>query len=247
MVDSNNGFNNRGRRHYNNNYRSGYNRRGGYNSNASVGTKGLLNFLFSFNGRISRNLYIGIMLLLAIVYSALNVAGAFVQDESVNIVLSVISIFVFIMDIAVGYKRAHALGISGIYSIFDVVCMPFFCFNRSDRDFANDNVYKPRFKFLKKIGSLVNKNKFTQIAYLFLIFAIVFAPVIFELSGVKGFVILLVSFVLFNILQMLLFRFRWFRRIYTGFVKVVTFIVYNLFIIGVASALTLFWMLSKMS
>lgn len=241
MVDSNNGFNNR--RRYNN-HRGGY-RRGGRNMGASVGTKGLLNFLFSFNGRISRNLYIGVSFVLGIIYSVLNIAGHFFMDQHVNIVLSAISVICFIICIAAGCKRAHALGISGVYSIFDCVCVPFFWFNKSDKDFANDNVYKPRFKFFKKIGSLVNKNKFTQILSLFVVFGIAFAPVIFEESGVKGFVILLLSFVAFNLLQMLMLKLRWFRRHYTGFVKVFTFIAYNLFVMGVASAATMLYILSR--
>ena len=242
MVD-NNGFN-RIRRRYNGSFRG--NHRRSYNSSA-VGSKGLLNFLFSFNGKISRNLLIGFSFLFAVIYSALNIAGALVENHTVNIVLSVISLVVFVSNLAISCKRAHALGISGIYSVFFFVCLPFFCFNKSDRDFGNDNVYKPRFSIFKKFGALVNKNVFTKIAYVFILFVIMFAPIVFDPSGVKGFVVATAIFVVINLLQMLLLKFRWFRHNYTGVVKVCTFVAYNLFVMGIAAFMTMLYILSRVS
>ena len=244
MIDSNNGFNNRGRRRYNSNFRGA--RRRNYGSNGAVETRGFLNFLFSFNGKISKNLFIGYIFLVAVLYSGLNIAGAFVENKIASLVLSLFSLLLFVSDIAVGIKRAHALGISGIYSVLGFVCVPFFGFNRSDRDFGNDNIYKSKFKLFKAIGNFVNRNVFTKVLYLILFFAIMFAPMIFEPSGVKGFVVATLVTVLFNVLQMLLLKFRWFRHRYTGFVKVCTFICYNLFIMGIASFFTMAYLLSRM-
>ena len=252
MVE-NNEFN-KGRRRYNS-HRGGYRRGGNHGSNVSVGSRGILNFLFSFNGKISRNLVVGFGFFLGIIYSIVGCANALIKNPSIDYAFSFVAIILFIIDVAVNCKRAHALGISGIYSVFGFVCAPFFYFNRSDRDFANDNVYKPRFNFFKKFGAFVNRNVFTQIVYLVFFFVIMFAPLLCKpdfsdrdavIDAVKTFGVSVVSLVVFNLAQMLLLRMRWFRYHYVGFVKTATFVAYNMVVMLIASGITLLLLMSSL-
>lgn len=257
MVE-NNEFN-KGRRRYNNR-RSGSGYRRGGSSNVSVGSKSLLNFLFSVNGKISKNLFIGFSLLFALLTTLLTVVSIFVSksSESSGIASAVLTVLLFVfvfLNIILGYKRAHALGISGIYSIFGIVCLPFFCFNRSDRDFANDNVYKPRFNVFKKVGAFVNKNVFTQIAFLVVFFVLDFAPWLCQpdfndrdavIDSVWNFGFCVGALVVFNLLQMMLLKVRWFRHHYVGFVKTATFVAYNVVIMLIASGVTLLLLMSSL-
>lgn len=232
----------------NNNYKKRYNnnRKGNFRKfkgNAPMTKRGLFSFLFSFEGKISKNLFTGVSLLLAGVYCVaqlLSMLPAFQNNVYVEGVFSVINIIIGWAVVAVGYKRAHSLGISGIYSIVGTILFrPFFSFYRPERDFANDAMYKRRFDGFKKIGNFFDKNKFTQTIYILIMALVIAIPyaVVFANNWseeMKDNLLFFILLIVFNILQLFVIEKRWVRKYYTNFVKVLSFISYNILVVSMA-------------
>lgn len=228
-----------------NNYKRRYNRgpnRRRYNSNDGK-RRGLLNFLFSFEGKISKNLFIGFSLFLTLISFAFDMISVAIPTEYqvANNVLSAVNLIILWMFIAVGYKRAHSLGISGFYSIVGTIILkPFFCFLRTDRDFPNDSAYKNHFDRFKKIGYFFDKNLFTRILYILLMGALAAIPYALIKKNVlpeKDFneiMLFILGIVVFNILQLFVINRKWFRRYYSNIVKVLSFIGYNIVVVAVS-------------
>nr|MCR5506703.1 DUF805 domain-containing protein [bacterium] len=197
-----------------NNYRKRYNRgsnRRRYTNNNGK-RHGLLNFLFSFDGRISKNLFIGFSLLLAIISFALDLVSITISEENsrvFNMALNPVNLILLWICVALGYKRAHSLGISGFYSIIGVILFkPFFCFLKTERDFANDGAYKPHFDRFKTIGYFFDRNIFTRILYIIIMGAFAAIPYIMlkktSLSP-KDFtdiMLFIAGIIVFNIIQL---------------------------------------------
>ena len=236
-----------------NNYKKRYNNKGQqgrrrYPARTGNGGKryGLLNFLFSFEGRISKNLFIGFTFFFTILSFLLDVISVSVPVENhqyFNVVFGIINLFILWIVIALGYKRAHSLGISGFYSIVGTVLFkPFFCFLRTERDFPNDSSYKNHFDRFKKIGFFFDKNLFTRILFILIIGALAVIPYAlmsknnFMPQDIKNVLWFVLGVVVFNILQIFFLNAKWFRRYYTNALKVLSFVGYNLFIITVYSA-----------
>ncbi|MBR1545018.1 MAG: hypothetical protein IJ638_03700 [Alphaproteobacteria bacterium] len=229
-----------------NNYKKRYNRgpvRKRYSNNNGK-RHGLLNFLFSFEGRISKNLFIGFGLFLTVISFAFDMLSVAVPAEGhkiFDIVFNVINLILLWILVALGYKRAHSLGISGFYSIIGTILFkPFFCFLRTERDFANDGAYKHHFDRFKKVGYFFDRNMFTRIIYILLIGVLAAIPyVVLKKSTLspKDFtdiMLFILGIVVFNIFQLFVINARWFRRYYSNIVKVLSFIGYNIFVVAVS-------------
>ncbi len=235
-----------------NNYRKRYNNKGQahrrYSNHTGNGGKrhGLLNFLFSFEGRISKNLFIGFSLFFTVLSFILDIISVNVPVENsqvFNTIFGIINLFILWIVIALGYKRAHSLGISGFYSIVGTILFkPFFCFLRTERDFPNDSSYKNHFDRFKKIGYFFDKNLFTRILFILIIGVLAVIPYLFmnknvfagsDINNVLWFIL---GIVLFNILQIFFINVKWFRRYYSNILKVLSFVGYNLFVITIYSA-----------
>ena len=216
-------------KNYKNNGRK-YNRRGSfrnYKNSTPMKKKGLLNFLFSFNGKISKDLYIGTSFLLS-VFGVLSLVIPVKPEQTVlGILVDILFVVLFVSCNAISFKRAHSLGISGIYSILgDGLFTPFFAFFKPERDFANDIMYKSRFEKLKKIGYFFNRNVITKLLFLAIIatlniVVIVNGRNIPANSFYKFFVILFV----WNVIQLYLARFNFVKKHYATVVKVLSFFV----------------------
>lgn len=235
MVETKNNYKHK---RYNNN------RRGNFRSfkNNNSEQKGLLNFLFSVNGKISKNLFAGFALVMDVLIVAFGILTTLINPENnvLNIFITLINLVLIWILIASGYKRAHALGISGFYSILgSTVCKPYFLFYKTDRDFANDGAYKNKFNVFKKIGNFANKNVFTRIAYILIIALLGFIPCLVSKDAmsestfhdVRIFIILIA---LFNIVQLFAVKLRLFRRYYTPFTKVISFVSYTLTVVAIS-------------
>ena len=119
MVENKN-YKNNGRR---------YNRKGNfrnYKNSAPMKKKGLLSFLFSFNGKISKELYMGAALPLVALLALTSSLPTTPEQKILNILFSVLFVISIFMVMAVSFKRSHALNISGIYSIASEYFIPFF-------------------------------------------------------------------------------------------------------------------------
>lgn len=238
MVENSN--NNYKKKRYNNNRKGNFRK---FKNNTPMTKHGLFNFLFSFDGKISKNLFTGTSLLLAGIYciaQLLSMIPTFQENVYAEATFSIINIIIGWAIVAVGYKRAHSLGISGIYSIVGTLLFrPFFSFYRPERDFANDAMYKRRFDGLKKIGNFFDKNKLTQIFYILCMALVILVPYIILFANnlsaeVKDNIIFIVLLIVFNILQLFIIEKRWVKKYYTNFVKVLSFISYNILVVSMA-------------
>ena len=228
-----------------NNYKKRYNRgpvRRKYTNNNGK-RHGLLNFLFSFEGKISKNLFIGFGLFLTLISFTFDVVSVLVPAENqiLNNTLSAVNLILLWIFVALGYKRAHSLGISGFYSIIGtIIFKPFFCFLRTDRDFPNDSAYKNHFDRFKKIGYFFDKNIYTRLFYLLLIGALAAVPYAFikkTTLPTKDFTEIMMfigGIVVFNILQLFVINKKWFRRYYSNTVKTLSFIGYNIVVVAIS-------------
>lgn len=210
----------------------------------STGKKGLLSFLFSFNGNISGELFLGSTLLLFTIYLAINTIYTLItmQVETsvfVAYTYNIISAIIVLSMIAIGYKRAHALGISGFYSLAGTTLFrPFFAFTRKGEDKNDDSSYSCDLTKSKQIGTYFSSTSVKQIGYLILVGIMHLIPFAFQAQPepetakvVMGIVTLIISIFGFNILQVLLLDTNFLKRIYTPMVKIVSFIAYNAAII----------------
>ncbi len=231
----------------NNNYKNNrrYNKKGNFRkfkNNTPMTKRGLLNFLFSFDGKVSKNLFSGMTFLFAGIYCIFQLISMFdiVQNnEYIYVAFTILNILFIWMAIAIGYKRAHSLGISGIYSIVGTLLFrPFFSFYKPERDFANDLMYKNRFDKIKILGSFFNKNKFNQFIYTILVSIIFILPyaVAFrnDIANQKETIMLIMLTILFNIVQIFVIEKKWVKKYYTNIVKVLSFISYNILIMAIS-------------
>ena len=229
-----------------NNYKKRYNRGTNhrrYNNGGNGKRHGLLNFLFSLEGKISKNLFIGFGLFLTLISFAFDMISVAIPAENqiIDNAFNLVNLILLWILIALGYKRAHSLGISGFYSIIGtVIFKPFFCFLRTDRDFPNDSAYKNHFDRFKKIGYFFDKNIYTRILYILIIGTLTVVPYAFIKKNAlpsKDFVEILkfiLGIVVFNILQLFVINKKWFRRYYSNTVKTLSFIGYNIVIVALS-------------
>ncbi len=210
--------------------------------------KGLLNFLFSFNGHISKELFLGstfiLFLLITVLDMLLSAFSYYVMPnyyiEMANFIIKTI---LFIMLLSIGYKRAHSLGISGFYSIIGTALFkPYFALYAPKNDAANDNAYAPKFEKMKKIGSFFNKTMGRQILYIAIIGSISILSVgatylLSTTPSTKESLPYIITFIIgltgFNLLQVLLLQSKFTEKFYTPIVKVLSFIGYTISVIGV--------------
>ena len=201
--------------------------------------KGALSFFFSFKGAISRELFVGASLTLGLISlatsSVFNIAS--ITNDTVLTALSAFQVIVLISLVSIGYKRAHALGMSGFYSIVGTsIFAPFFMFFRPANDSANDGAYLSRYESFKKIGAFFTKNAGRHVLYLLVIYAAsmtvsVFASGELRANDMTQFLMLLL---VFNMVQIPLLKRAWLRKYYMPIVKVLSFAAYNALIIGIA-------------
>lgn len=205
------------------------------------GKKGLLNFLFSFNGNISKELFLGATLTLSVINLIIELLSAFIPENAITVYgTNIIVTVLMLMIISIGYKRAHSLGISGFYSLAGtLVCKPFFAFFTPANDMANDNQYEPKFTRTKKIGAFFNKNMGRQLLYIILLVLIALVPyTIATVQGqeattaIKRIINFFIYLAGFNIVQIILLNTNLLKKYYTPIVKVLSFFGYTFIIIG---------------
>lgn len=203
-----------------------------------AGKKGALSFFFSFYGSISKELFIGAQIILALfllaISSIFNASG--IENNAVLTGLSAIQIVVLLALAAIGYKRAHALGMSGFYSLVGTsLFAPFFMFWRPANDYANDGAFGNRFGAFRKIGAFFSKNAVRGALYLIVVYAASIAASMCANGGFKynDMTSLLAIIFAFNLIQLPILRRGWTRKYYAPAVKVLSFAAYNVVIIGV--------------
>ncbi|MCL2439526.1 MAG: hypothetical protein FWD15_03360 [Alphaproteobacteria bacterium] len=221
------------------------------------GKRGLASFLFGFTGSISKELYTGAYIVSYILFSLmiglqLLTAGA---PAFIGGAITAIEIMLFIVILSLGYKRAHALGFSGIYSIVGTTLFaPLFMFYRSDRDNAGDGSYKYAFTKFKKLGSYLGKDaimKIATIAAVFAINALMNAPRTgADAASLSNFQMMILGLFVFNVAQLWLYKFAFVRRYYINTFKVLSFLAYNLalatFIVGITVSVVLYQLTAGM-
>ncbi len=195
--------------------------------------KGILSFLFSFNGKISKELYMGAILPLMALFSLIAIAPANPAQKVLNVLFSVLFIISIFMVMAVSFKRAHSLGVSGIYSIASEYFLPFFAFFKPEREFSNDMIYKGHFTKLKKIGYFFDRNILTRIIYIALMVFFATVCIMKENINKNNYWIFYGIVVLINLVQLFLIKFKFIRRYYTPVVKVLSFLLLVCVFIGI--------------
>ncbi|MBD5405292.1 DUF805 domain-containing protein [bacterium] len=206
--------------------------------------KGLLNFLFSFNGNISKEVFLGSTLILTIISLIVDLIFSGISHISVHpafdYIYSIIMLLILIMGLSIGYKRAHSLGISGFYSIVGtVIFKPFFAFFKSSEDKANDSAYAPKFEKTKKVGTFFGKTMGRQLMYIVLIAIIALIPYARttllqqNADAIKKIISFIICIAGFNILQIIVLDSSWLKKVYAPVVKVLSFFGYTLLIIGI--------------
>ena len=222
-----------------------------YKTDRAPEFRSLFRFLFSVNGKISRDLFFGIAFLIHFAMIVFyGIRNAIVTPE--NYVMTqhaltpgLILTFVFLIAvlwimIANGYKRAHALGISGFYSLAGLtICKPFFFFNRQDSEYVSENIKNFKGNFLRSIGRFFNKSIWHKLGYFLLTYSVSLSFIFMYNKSVvsqgvtsdnANFVYVTILFVI-NLVQLFLSYNRRFQRIYQSFTKVVSFLVYNAVVI----------------
>jgi len=203
----------------------------------ATGTRGLINFFFSFSGSISKELYVGAStalsaLLLIIAFAFWGIAGS-IEDlamASVTQLAGAYSLLTIIMLlvislIAMGYKRSHALGMSGFYSIVGTnYFQAFFKFAKLDRDNPNDGAFTYKFSKFKWLGELANRNYATQIGYILLMAS---PSALLLTQGQASQFMFVWAMIAFNIIQVLVTKAGIVRKWYMSAVKVVSFLGYT--------------------
>ncbi len=222
------------------------------------GKKGLLNFLFSFNGNISKELFLGATFILTVISLIIQLISSFLPENLIiEYVVTAILTIVMLMIISVGYKRAHSLGISGFYSLVGtIICKPFFAFFTPANDMANDNQYEPKFTGMKKIGAFFGKNIGRQLLYIVLLVVIALIPyttvaiqaqqgpeATLSIQRIIRFFIYIAGF---NIVQIILLNTDLLKKYYSPIVKVLSFFGYTFLIIGITFVLYSVWVMSAL-
>jgi hypothetical protein len=212
-----------------------------------AGNRGLISFFFSFSGSISKELYIGSSTMTGIILAALAATFGILlpsDAETATIGAKILAWSVGALTllaaescIALGYKRSHALGMSGFYSLVGTNYMQaFFKFFRADRDNPTDGAYAYKFSKLKAFGSIVNKNWLTRIIYL----AIMASPAFVVFSMDPDFAGSMPSLWILlgvNVLQVFFAMTGFARRYYMPIVKVLSFLGYTYLAMAVAYGL----------
>ncbi|MDR0367361.1 MAG: hypothetical protein LBH41_02180 [Rickettsiales bacterium] len=247
-------------------YRGSGARHGGGGGKAGSGAgrsgvkgKGLFGFFFGFTGAISKELYLGATVVFEILTIGLMAlqsllpetpAGAPVANPGAYYAIMTAMLVLFVSNLSYGYRRAHALGISGFYSIVGgTLFLPFFAFWRADRDGANDGAYRRQIPAFKKLGAVLGRNIWTQMALISVIFAVLICSNA-HASGQwwnQPQVVTACAWA-FNMVQVLVAgrRFAFMRRFYSNAVKVVSFFAYNAIVIFVTAGVVAQMMLAAM-
>lgn len=209
-----------------------------YRNTKPVEYRSFLRFLISPSGKMSRDLFVGLRTVMVLIVMMLSFAFSFIPATSRVLVYTsnIVSYIMMWIIIAAGYKRAHALGISGFYSIIGTAfAKPFFEFNKQDNDYISENIKTP-LKRLKKFGNFVNKNLWTKITYLIISYLVMFGFMLLATNkqGIKAFEILkfVGIFAGINIAQLFLIKLRYFRHFYMQIVKVCIFFLYHIIFMG---------------
>lgn len=220
------------------------------------GKKGLLNFLFSFNGNISKELFLGATLTLSVINLVIQLISSFLPgNEILEYTFIVMTAIVMLMIISIGYKRAHSLQISGFYSLVGtIICKPFFAFFTPANDMANDNQYAPKFTRMKKIGVFFGKNMGTQLLYIILLMLIALTPytaVAIQnqqgvISAIKGIIQFFIYIAGFNIIQIILLNSKELKKYYSPMVKVLSFFGYTFLIAGITFIICSVYIMSQL-
>ncbi|MDR3126584.1 MAG: hypothetical protein LBT92_03055 [Rickettsiales bacterium] len=211
-----------------------------------AGNRGLISFFFSFSGSISKELYIGSSLAMCVIFVVLAaVFGTLMPEEGAQPTLGTqIALWAAGLPallaaescIALGYKRSHAMGMSGFYSLVGTTYMQaFFKFFRADRDNPSDGAYAYKFSRFKAVGAIVNKNWATRIIYL----ALMASPAFLAFKADPEFASNLPGlYMLFcvNALQVFFAMTGFAKRYYAPIVKVLSFAGYTYLIMMLSYA-----------
>lgn len=206
--------------------------------------KGLLNFLFSFNGNISKELFLGSTFILVVLSLIIDLVFSLISNITIHpafdLIYGIIMLIIALIGISIGYKRSHSLGISGFYSIIGtIICKPFFAFFTPANDMANDSQYAPSFTRTKKLGAFFGKTTAKQLLYIVLIAIIALIPysrVSMQQSSpeaIKSIIATIICIAGFNIIQIIMLDYSWLKKCYAPIVKVLSFFGYTFFIIGI--------------
>ncbi len=236
--NNNNNYKPNNNRRYNN--KPNYRRYNNKPNNGPQKKKGILSFLFSVEGKISKELFTSLYLIIILVLSIFS--AAFTTDpitKKIGTLPSIAYFFVAWFAVAFSYKRAHSLGISGIYSFMGTYLFtPFFTFYKPERDFANDGMYKNKFTTLKKIGAFFQRTMFTKILYILILgFLYVVNYIGVQSEDVKDLMNIMLIVTAFNLLQVLTVRKSF--KLYTNIVKVLSFLSLMAFVIFISVAATI--------
>ena len=230
MVTTDNKYKKTARGSYNNNTR--------YRTNKPVEYRSFLRFLISPSGKMSRDLYVGLRIVMVLTLAVFSIAFSFIPttNKILMYTANTVSYIIMWVMVAMGYKRAHALGISGFYSIIGTsFAKPFFELNKQDNDYITENIKTP-LKKLKKIGKFINKNIWTKLVYLIVSYVIMFGFIVLATNkqGIKAIETLkfVGMFATVNIVQLLLTQLKFFRHFYMQIVKVCMFFLYHLIIVA---------------
>ncbi|MDE6224162.1 MAG: hypothetical protein K2M23_01660 [Alphaproteobacteria bacterium] len=206
--------------------------------------KGLLNFLFSFNGNISKELFLGSTFILTITSLVIDLIFSVISNitlhPTLDLVYGIIMLLIALIGISIGYKRAHSLGISGFYSIVGtVICKPFFAFFKPTEDKANDSQYAPSFTKTKKLGAFFGKTTGRQLLYIVLFAIIALIPYSristqqSSAEAIKSIIAFIICIAGFNIIQIIILDSNWLKKYYAPIVKVLSFFGYTFLVIGI--------------
>ncbi|MDR1009464.1 MAG: hypothetical protein LBL52_04410 [Rickettsiales bacterium] len=218
------------------------------------GKKGLFSFFYGFTGSISRELYTGAYVALSVLlFIIIGVQGIYASKymsaaEPSQIAtaglytLVIVGLVLLVSLVSFGYRRAHALGISGFYSIMgSSLFAPFFMFYRSERDNANDGAYSYAFTKFKKLGSFLGKTNLHKVVFLILLFGIGMATQVPDAKDAadgmfSDYQKLTLCLLAFNILQVFVAGVPFVRRYYANTVKVASFVAYNTVVILITAS-----------
>ena len=213
--------------------------------------KGILHFWYSFTGSISKELYTGAVAILTAssltlgiaLTLALNFMPATTSVATVNAMLytfGVLQVLIVLSMVAIAYKRAHALGISGFYSIVgSSIFSPYFKYFKSSVDAPKDGDYRCSFSRLKRLGGFITKNAASMITYLVLVALV---TVLLGMDAGRATLDsasrILVWLAAFNIIQVLSVDFKLVQRFYTPVVKVLSLAAYTIVVIEITRIYT---------
>ncbi|MDR2099026.1 MAG: hypothetical protein LBO78_03305 [Rickettsiales bacterium] len=203
--------------------------------NAPGEKTGFSSLLFSFDGRISRELHVGLLIQYTAASILLFLIERYVKFESIEasaVMASIVSmahILVCLAIITMDFKRAHAMGYGGFISILgNAFFGPLFALSKFPGDETRDSAYlrgpfKKWVAILRRMGAACVKNGWTFLAFTAIAYPIAMIPYFAGLPETAVMLEIMFGIAVFEMLQIPFAGTKFFKRAAIAVIKLISY------------------------